>query len=70
MTFPPGRVGDKGQRYQVEYTTKSDPEVWRVFGWAGSRQGARHMAKVWHKHPCTQATRIIDRHKEPEKCKG
>ncbi len=43
MTLPPHRIGDKGQRFQVE--AEGYPgDGWNIIGWAASREGAADMA--------------------------
>ncbi len=54
-----GRVGDKGQRYEVRY--KDGKNVEHVMGWAGTQAGAQTLSDAIDKHPVWHSPQIVDR---------
>ena len=63
MTLPPNRIGDKGQRFQVDCLDYPN-EGWNVIGWSNDLEGAGQMADAIQLAPTAQESRIIDRLKE------
>lgn len=63
------QIGDKGQRYQCEYSEESDyaaeargePWEYRIIGWCGTYADAMRMCAGWELRPGVIETRIIDR---------
>lgn len=63
MTLPPHKIGDMGQRYQIEAEGYPD-DGWNVIGWCNEKQGAHDMADAIIQAPgCTDA-RVVDRRPE------
>ena len=63
MTLPPGKIGDKGQRFQIKYSANADTmDDERCLGYAGTKEGAEQMAEVWRKHPEGYFVWVVDRH--------
>lgn len=62
MTFPPQRIGDKGQRYEIRWRRSDDaPQTHRRLGWATKESGAREMRAAWWKAPDVAEVWIVDR---------
>ncbi len=61
MTLPASRIGDKGQRWQVEALGYPREGEWATIGWSDTRDGARAMASSIKNHPSCTQTRISDR---------
>lgn len=59
MTLPPDRIGDKGQRYQVE-SRRHGQEHWEVIGWTDSPSGG-DLSIGAALHPGIAETRVVDR---------
>lgn len=56
----PHNVGDKGQRYVVNYR-ESEGGQWRCFGYSNTKEGADAMVKSIKAHPTWDSPKIIDR---------
>lgn len=63
MTLPPHKLGDMGQRFQIE--AEGYPEDgWNIIGWTNARASANQMAEAILKAPgCTDA-KVVDRRPE------
>ena len=61
MTLPPGRIGDKGQRYEVRYLDHEDNE--QVAGWHDDPTGG-NLIKMIELHPSWHSPRVIDRRRD------
>lgn len=61
MTFPPEKIGDKGQRYEVRAFGYPKPDAEAVVGWASDLAGADQMAAAIRKAPGCTSTTIYDR---------
>ncbi len=62
MTFPPERIGDKGQRYEVQGLRRDG--TWQTVGWAET--DAPVFADAVILDPKYIDVRVIDRAQEPE----
>lgn len=68
MTFPPEKIGDKGQRFVVQTTgwPKSDVMGWQNAGYSDTKDGADRMMEVFGQCTGVVHIRIVDRGpKEP-----
>jgi len=64
MTLPPGRLGDKGQRYLVE-ADGYPRDGTNTIGFSSSRENAAKMASAISLAPGCDDVRVIDRWKKP-----
>lgn len=53
-------LGDQGQQFQV-WSFNYPEDGWQVFGWAGSEDGAKHMARTVLLAPTCSGAVIEDR---------
>lgn len=62
VTLPPGRLADRGQRYEIVCRDRNDNRV--VLGWSDDHRAFREMVEL---HPSLQDREAIDRgtRKEP-----
>lgn len=61
MSLPPEKIGDKGQRYIVERTTRDAPEIWAPLGYSNDRVAAKRLQLAAGMMPDTRLTRTRDR---------
>lgn len=61
MTLPPEKIGDKGQRFRVDYWPPEAGHDVRCLGYAPTREGAEQMADIWRKHPQKYIVSVTDR---------
>lgn len=61
MTLPPEKIGDKGQRYVVQRTTREEPDTWVDMAYSNDRYGAVRAIDAVGRMPSTRLTRTFDR---------
>lgn len=61
MTLPPKQIGDKGQQFEVRYSTHVDADDYKVIGWSTTRDGAEHFAEAWRLRHDGAVVWIVDR---------
>jgi len=60
MTFPPDKIGDNRQRYEVQ-NRRRDSGEWEVAGWTEHEDGGS-LAEGARRMPAVSGFRVIDRH--------
>jgi hypothetical protein len=60
MTLRPEQIGDKGQRYEIRFSTDESRET-QVLGWADDAELAKRMANAWKLRPGTTDAWVFDR---------
>lgn len=63
MTLPPERIGDKGQRYEVQVEGYPN-DGWNVIGWTDDEEGSRKMGVAMRTAPGALGYRVRDRQEE------
>ncbi len=61
MTLPTERIGDKGQRYEVQ-GLRRETDTWEPLGWTPHRDGG-NLASAVRLDPKYSDVRVIDRGK-------
>jgi hypothetical protein len=65
MTLPPEKIGDRGLRFEIKFSTDVDAiDDERTLGYSSTLNGAEQMAASWRKHPEGYFVWIVDRHAE------
>ena len=67
MTFPPGKIGDKGQRYEIQ-ALRRETGMWEVVGWAESPDGLKEVIALDPKYALDR--RVVDRRPVPADPEG